>query len=76
MKKNKLYSLVALVAIVLLFTAFPCCNYDTEKDGMVVVDPNTGKKYLLIHNVGDNYFIHERTMKVTGKDTTWVFYNE
>jgi hypothetical protein len=46
---------------------------DTEKDGMIVTDQNTGKLYLLKHNVGDNYFIFERKMLISGKDTTFVF---
>jgi hypothetical protein len=54
--------------IVVLLTA---C--DTEKDGMIVTDQNTGKLYLLKHNVGDSYFIFESKMLISGKDTTFVF---
>lgn len=73
MQKFKLHSSAVLAAILLLCAVFSSCRNDTEKNGMVVVDPNTGKQYLLKHNVGDTYFIYERVPKIVGTDTTWVF---
>jgi len=59
-----------LVAILLCVTFYSC---DTQKDGLIVKDLNTGKFYLLEHNVGDTYFIKERKILISGKDTSWIF---
>jgi hypothetical protein len=68
--KIKLISIV--IALLILAPCLSSCG-DKSENGLILVDPNTGKQYLLKHNVGDSYFIYERTKKVCGKDTTWAF---
>ena len=71
--KFSINRLALAFASVLLCVVLSSCNNDTQKNGLILTDPNTGKLYLLKHNVGDTYFIYERQMLISGKDTTWVF---
>lgn len=73
-KRLLLARFALLLAIPMLCAVFlSSCNGDKSENGLIVVDPNTGKQYLLKHNVGDTYFVYEREMKIVGKDTTWTF---
>jgi hypothetical protein len=49
------------------------CSDDIKYDGIIVIDPNTKKEYLLVHSMGKCYFIHEKKIKIVGTDTTYVF---
>lgn len=49
------------------------CGESQNKNGLILIDPNTKKEYLLKKNAGDNYFIYEKQMVVSGKDTTYQF---
>ena len=52
---------------------FSSCADGDKFDGLVLTDENTGKKYLLKHNIGDTYMIDEQVFQISGKDTTLVF---
>lgn len=52
---------------------FSSCAYSDKFDGLVLTDENTGKKYLLKHNIMDTYMIDEQFLQISGKDTTLVF---
>lgn len=71
--KFSINQLTIAFVTVLLFSVLSSCSNDTQKDGLILTDPNTGKLYLLRHNIGDTYFINERKMLIIAKDTTWVF---
>lgn len=71
--KSRLLFRRPAMAAMLMLCAVLMSSCDNNKNGMIVIDPNTGKQYLLKHNVGDNYFIYERVPKIFGTDTTWVF---
>lgn len=71
--KFSINQLTFAFASLLLCTVLSSCNNETQYDGLVLTDENTGKKYLLKHNVGDTYFIDEQTQQILGKDTTVVF---
>ena len=62
-----------VLALATVLSVLSSCSNDTQKDGLILTDPNTGKLYLLRHNIGDTYFINERKMLIIAKDTTWVF---
>lgn len=50
------------------------CGYTGDKyDGLVLTDENTGKKYLIKHNVLDTYMIYEHTIEISGTDTIYKF---
>ena len=49
------------------------CEESQSLNGLILIDPNTKKEYLLKKNAGDNYFIYEKQMVVSGKDTTYQF---
>ena len=46
----------AFLLISVVFTLFSCKDGD-KYNGLVLVDPNTGIKYLLKYNGGDSYFV-------------------
>ena len=69
MKNKTIKSILLLFVIVILFSACSTNKYD----GLILTDENTGKKYLLKHNLGDTYFIDEQILYISGKDTTLVF---
>jgi hypothetical protein len=62
-----------IIAALALCCVLSSCRYSDQYDGMTLVDPNTGKQYLLEHNARDNYFIRENIMVISGSDTTWAF---
>ena len=62
----------AFLLISVVFTLYSCKDGD-KYNGLVLVDPNTGIKYLLKYNGGDSYFVDTQEMVVVGKDTTYVF---
>ena len=62
----------AFLLISVIFTLFSCKDGD-KYNGLVLVDPNTGIKYLLKYNCGDSYFVDTQEMVVVCKDTTYVF---
>jgi hypothetical protein len=69
--KNKL---VIVLCILLGISLFSSCKVpETQYDGLILTDENTGKKYLLKHNYADTYFIDEAVMIISGKDTTYAF---
>lgn len=49
------------------------CEESQNKNGLILIDPNTKKEYLLKKNIGDNYFIYKKQMVISGKDTTYQF---
>ena len=62
-----------LIFILFVFL-FSGCRSDYDKyDGLIVTDNETDKTYRLEHIVGDNYFIHEKIIKINGRDTSIVF---
>lgn len=63
----------AFFILLVMCCLFSSCKNETQYDGLVLTDEGTGKKYLLKHNVGDNYFIDEQVIQISGKDTTLVF---
>ena len=70
MKTNKIKVLIFIISIVFVFAS---CKDGDKFKGMILVDPNTGDKYLLKHNVGDTYFIDKLEKLIIGNDTTYVF---
>ena len=62
-------ALYAMLAVVL----FTGCSDVSKYDKLILTDPNTGKQYLMKHNVGDTYMIDEKVVKISGKDTISVF---
>lgn len=62
----------AIFIISILFTFFSCQDGSRFK-GLILVDPNTGSKYLIKHYIGDTYFIDKQEMVIVGKDTSYVF---
>ena len=63
----------AFFILLVMCCLFSSCNNEVHYHGLVLTDENTGKKYLLKHNVGDTYFIDEQVLQISGKDTTMVF---
>ena len=63
---------IALYAmlVVVLFTG---CSDGSKYDKLILTDQNTGKQYLIKHNIGDTYMIDEKVVKISGKDTISVF---
>jgi hypothetical protein len=59
-----------LVAAALTFLS---CEDVGKYGGLILTDENTGKKYLIKHNIGDAYFVDERVMVISGQDTTYQF---
>ena len=55
---------------VVLFTG---CSDGSKYDKLILTDQNTGKQYLIKHNIGDTYMIDEKVVKIRGKDTISVF---
>lgn len=49
------------------------CSDGSRFDGLVLVDENTGCKYLLKHNFADTYFVDIYEMTIIGSDTTYLF---
>jgi hypothetical protein len=41
--------------------------------GLILVDPNTGSKYMLNTYDGETYIVSKQEMRMDGKDTTYVF---
>ena len=66
-KKIKLFIVILVIAI------FTGCSYGNKYDKLILTDQNTGKQYLLRHHAGDTYFISEKVIKISGKDTICVF---
>ena len=63
------YFLYTLLCVVTLSS----CTDGKKYDGLILTDNETGRIYLLKHNVGDTYMIDEKVVKIMGKDTTQVF---
>ena len=63
----------AFFILLVMCCLFSSCEDGNKYDGLVLTDENTGKKYLLKHNVGDTYMIDEQVLQISGKDTTLVF---
>ncbi len=63
----------AFFILLVMCCLFSSCADDDKFDGLVLTDENTGKKYLLKHNIGDTYMIDEQVLQISGKDTTLVF---
>ena len=64
--KGVLYALLCGVALT------GCGKYG-EVDGLILTDNQTGKKYIIEHNVGINYIIKGEVIKISGTDTVIVF---
>lgn len=62
-------ALYAMLAVVL----FTRCSDGSKYDKLILTDQNTGKQYLIKHNIGDTYMIDEKVVKISGKDTISVF---
>ncbi len=62
-------ALYAMLAVVL----FTGCSDGIKYDKLILTDQNTGKQYLIKHNIGDTYMIDEKVVKISGKDTISVF---
>ena len=62
-------ALYAMLAVVL----FTGCSDWSKYDKLILTDQNTGKQYLIKHNIGDTYMIDEKVVKISGKDTISVF---
>ena len=72
--KTSILALTKAFSILLVMCClFSSCSDGSKFDGLVLTDENTGKKYLLKHNIGDTYMIYEQVLQVSGKDTTLVF---
>lgn len=64
MRNLKMFLIAALISLT-------ACR--SEYDGMILIDENTGKKYLLQYHGGDIYLVKERVMIINSKDTTYQF---
>ena len=63
-----------IFSISLLAFLFSGCCADYDKyDGLIVTDKETGKMYRLEHYGGDTYFVDEKIIKISGRDTSIVF---
>ena len=60
-----------ILLFVILFLS-SCVDGDMY-DGLILIDQNTNKTYLIRHNIGDTYFIDEKQMKIQAADTTFIF---
>jgi len=63
----------AFFILLVMCCLFSSCIDGSKYDRLVLTDENTGKKYLLKHNIGDTYMIDEQVLQISGKDTTLVF---
>ena len=70
--KNLKFKTLYGILIMLFFIG--CADVD-KYDGLILTDKNTGKQYLMKHNIGDNYFIDEKRTIISGDDTITVFGN-
>jgi len=62
------------VMILSLLVAFISgCSDGSKYDKLILTDNNTGKQYLMKHNMGDTYYIDEKVTKISGKDTIDTF---
>ena len=63
--------------IIFVFFLFFCWSCSSEKakklDGLVLIDPNTKKQYMLRLSVGEVFFVDEYVQIISGKDTTFVY---
>lgn len=63
--------------IIFVFFLFFCgsCSSDQAKsvDGLILIDPNTQKKYMLRLSWGEVFFVDEYVQVISGKDTTFIF---
>ena len=62
-------ALYAMLAVVL----FTGCSDGSKYDKLILTDQNTGKQYLIKHNIDDTYMIDEKVVKISGKDTVIMF---
>lgn len=72
-KTSILAATKAFFILLVMCCLFSSCADGDKFDGLVLTDENTGKKYLLKHNIGDTYMIDEQVLQISGKDTTLVF---
>ena len=63
----------AFFILLVMCCLFSSCADSDKFDGLVLTDEDTGKKYLLKHNIGDTYMIDEQVIQISGKDTTLLF---
>jgi len=74
MKRRNLISKTAIcLYLVLGVVLFTSCKDGDKYDGLLLLDENTGKRYLIKHNSADSYFIDEMVAIKVGNDTTYVF---
>lgn len=63
--------------LIFVFFLFFCTSCTTEQakrmDGLVLVDPNTNKRYLLRAKTGDAFHVFEYVQSINGTDTTYTF---
>ena len=63
-----------LIFFVLIISLYSCSDVnDKHKDQLIVTDTETGIRYKLVLNVGDNFRVLEETIKIVGPDTVTVF---
>jgi len=61
-----------LILITLTILSLFSCKQG-KYSGLILVDPNTGSKYMLNTYEGETYLISKQEMLIEGKDTTYVF---
>jgi hypothetical protein len=62
-----------VIVILSAFVLLSCGGVGNKYDGLILIDPQTKKKYLLKHNIGSNYFVKENQTIISGIDTLVVF---
>lgn len=61
-----------LILITITILTLYSCQHG-KYSGLILVDPNTGSKYMLTSVDGETYLISKQEMLIEGKDTTYVF---
>ena len=69
MKNLKLFIIVLVTA---LFNSCTGVNYG-RYDGMILVEPKSGKRFLLSHSTGVSYLVYREVEEVVDGDTMRVF---
>lgn len=64
-----------ILIITLLITLLSCENkpHEIQYDGNIVIDQCDGTKYMLVHQIGNLYYIAEEQKNTTNCDSLQIF---
>lgn len=63
----------AIILIIVGVSMFSCERESDKRDGLMLEDPKTKKRYMLEHRIGVVYAVREEQVVISGSDTTTVF---